>query len=104
MRFGRIIFALLTPLVSLPVLAGGTQGQLPAAPAADSLMNLLRSVVPLAASAAETGAHAQVRNPGIVPATLAPYFVANFAATWSPATAATLRLLSRQQNRILLRC
>jgi hypothetical protein len=105
MRLGRIILALLTPLVSLPALANGsTRDQLPPAPAADSLLNLLRSVVPLAVSGAETGAHAQVRNPGIAPPAFVPFIVANFAVTWSPATEATLRLLTRQHHRAQLRC
>jgi len=105
MRLGRIIIALLTPLVGWPALAaGGTHGQLPAAPAADSLLKLLQSVAPPAVSTAETGAHVQVRNPGLASSTFAPYIVANFAATWSTATEATLLLLTRQQLRVQLRC
>src|ERR1035437_3512153 len=105
MRFGRIIFALLTPLVSLPALAAGcTRDQLPPAQAADSLLNLLRCVVPMAASAAETSAHAQVRHPGIAPPPFAPFTVVKLPATWSPATDATLRFLTRQHHRAQLRC
>ena len=105
MRLGRIIFALLTPLVSLPALANGsTRDQLPPAPAADSLLNLLRSVVPLAASSAETGIRAKVRRPGAAPPAFTPFTMASLAVTWSPATEATLRFLTRQHNRSLLRC
>jgi hypothetical protein len=105
MRLGRIILALLTPLVSLPALAsGGTRDQLPPAPAADSLLNFLRSVVPLAASAAETGIHAKVHRPGVAPPAFAPFIVANLVVTCSPATEAALRLLTRQHHRALLRC
>jgi hypothetical protein len=105
MRLGRIIVALLTPLVGWPALAAsGAHGQLPLAPAADSLLNLLRSAAPSAAVTAETGAHPQVRNPGLAPSAYVPYIVAHFVALWSPATEATLRLLTRQHNRAQLRC
>ena len=105
MRLGRIILALLTPLVGLPALAnGGTRDQLPPAPAADSLLNLLRSVVPLAASSAETGVHAKVYRPGIAPPAFAPFAMASLTVTSSPATEATLRLLTRKHRRAQLRC
>jgi uncharacterized protein (DUF58 family) len=105
MRLGRIILALLTPLVSLPALANGsTRDRLPPAPAADSLLNLLRSVVPLAASSAETGTHAKVHRPGVAPPAFAPFIMANLVVTCSPATEATLRLQARQHHRALLRC
>ena len=105
MRLGRIIVALLTPLVGWPALAAsGAHGQLPAAPAADSLLKLLQSVAPPAVSAAETGAHAQVNNPGLAPSTFVSYIEAHFVAIWSPATEAMLRLLTRQQLRAQLRC
>ena len=105
MRLGRIILALLTPLVSLPALVnGGTRAQLPPAPAADSLLNLLRSVVPVTASSAATGAHAKVHRPGIAPPAFAPFAMKSLVVTWSPATEATLRLLTRQHHRFLLRC
>ena len=105
MRLGRIILALLTPLVSLPALANGnTRHQLPPAPAADSLLNLLRSVVPLAASSAETDIRAKVHRPGAAPPVFAPFAPASLTVTWSPATEATLRLLIRQHHRSLLRC
>jgi hypothetical protein len=105
MRLGRIILALLTPLVSLPALAnGGTRDRLPPAPAADSLLNLLRSVVPLAASSAESGAHAKVHRPGVAPPAFAPFLMANLAVARSPVSEATLRFLTRQQHRFLLRC
>ena len=105
MRLGRIIIALLTPLVGWPALAaGGTHGQLPAAPPADSLLKLLQSVAPPAISTAETGTHAQARNPGLDPSTFVPHIAAYFVATWSPAAEATLRLLTRQQLRAQLRC
>jgi hypothetical protein len=105
MRLGRIIVALLTPLVGWPALAAsGTHGQLPAASAADSLLKLLQSVAPPAISTAEPGAGAQVSNPGLAPSTFAPYIVAHFVAAWSPAAEATLRLLTRQQLRAQLRC
>jgi hypothetical protein len=105
MRLGRIIVALLTPLVGWPALAaGGAHGQVPAAPAAGSLLKLLQSVAPPAISTVETGAHAQVRNPGLASSTFVPYSQAHFVAIWSPATEATLRLLTRQQLRAQLRC
>lgn len=105
MRLGRIIVALLTPLVGWPALAAaGAHGQVPAASAADSLLKLLQSVAPPAVSTAETSAHAQVRNPGLAPSTFVPFVVEHFVAVWSPATEATLGLLMRQQLRVQLRC
>jgi len=105
MRLGRIIVALLTPLVSLPALAAtnGTQGHIPTTPAADSLMNLLRCVVPMAASAAEAGTHREVRNPGLPAPSFARFIVADLVLTNS-ASEATLRLLTRQHHRAQLRC
>jgi hypothetical protein len=104
MRLGRIIIALLTPLVGWPALAAsGTHGQLPAMPAADSLLKLLQSVAPPAVSTVDAGARVQVRNPQFA-ATFVPCIVAHVAAIWSPATEATLRLLTRQQFHAQLRC
>ena len=105
MRLGRIIVALLTPLVGWPALAAsGTHGQLPATPAADSLLKLLQSVAPPAVSTADTSARAQASNPGFATAAFVPDIVAYFVAVWSPATEATLRLLTRQQFHAQLRC
>lgn len=105
MRLGRIIVALLTPLVGWPALAAsGTHGQLPAVPAADSLLKLLQSVAPPAVSTADTGAHAQVRNPGLAASAFVPFIEPHFVALWSSAAEATLRLRTRQQLRIQLRC
>jgi hypothetical protein len=105
MRLGRIIVALLTPLVGWPALASGaTHGQLPATPAADSLLKFLQSVAPPAVSTVDTSAHAQVSKPGFAASAFVPYIAAHFVAVWSPATEATLRLLERQQLRTQLRC
>ena len=105
MRIGRIILALLAPLVSLPALAhASTRDQLPPAPAADSLLDLLRSVVPLAASTAEAGIHAKVHRPGAAAPAFVPFPAASLAVAWSPATEATLRLLTLQHRRFQLRC
>jgi hypothetical protein len=105
MRLGRIIVALLTPLVGWPALAAsGTHGQLPAIPAADSLLKLLQSVAPPAVSTVDTGARAQVSNPGFATSVFFPSIVEHFVARRSPATEATLRLLTRQQFHAQLRC
>lgn len=105
MRVGRIILALLAPLVSLPAMAaGGSQDQLPPqaqTPAVDSLLRLLRSVVPVAITATDSEdqavAHAD-RAAWPVMAT------SQIPATASPAVEAALHLLLRQQHRSLLRC
>ena len=105
MRVGRIILALLAPLVSLPAMAaGGSQDQVqPQAqtPAVDSLLRLLRSVVPVAAAATDSEDHATVHADRAVWPVIADSLL---AATFSPATEANVRLLIRQQYRSLLRC
>ena len=104
MRLGRVLLALLAPLVSLPSLKTDLAAA-GAAASADSLKGLLRAVVPLASvSAAEShpavGSHA--------PRALSPVFefltVARCAAGSTPATDARLRLLARKRQRVLLRC
>ncbi len=103
MRVGRIILALLAPLVSLPALAGGSvQDSLPPqAPAMDSLLQLLRSVVPTVATVADSETHATAHaDRGVWPVVTG----LQVPAALSPVAQATLRLLSRQQHRSLLRC
>ena len=105
MRLGRIIVALLTPLVGWPALAASaTHGQLPATPAADSLLKFLQSVAPPTVSTVDTSAHAQVSKPGFAASPFVPYIAVHFVAIWSPATEASLRLLARRYNRAQLRC
>ena len=104
MRFGRIILAVLAPLVSLSALktdlavAGNTAS-------ADSLTSLLRAVAPMAAVySAETQHVARARTGQATSPVFGSFAETNFAAIWPPATAATLRLLTRQQLRAQLRC
>lgn len=103
MRVGRIILALLAPLVSLPALAESAQDQLPPqaqTPAVDSLLRLLRSVVPVVAAAADSENSTVHADRGVWPVitgSLVP-------ATLTPAAEAALRLRIRQQHRSLLRC
>ncbi len=84
--------------------AGGSQDQLqPQAqtPAVDSLLRLLRSVVPVAVAATDSEDHATVHADRAVWPVITGSQV---PATLSPVAEATLRLLIRQQHRSLLRC
>ena len=104
MRFGRIILAVLAPLVSLSALKTdlATAGS-PAS--ADSLSSLLRAVAPMAAVYAAETQHVARANTGQAASPVFGSFTeTDLAAIWSPATEATLRLLTRQQLRAQLRC
>jgi hypothetical protein len=105
MRFGRILLAVLAPLLSVSpgVKADATPEN--HALAVDSLLNLLRSVVPAAVSAqdaadsgAPQGSHAALSLFRQTAAWTTPVL------DWSPATRAALRLIPRLQQRTLLRC
>ena len=104
MRFGRIILAVLAPLVSLSALktdlaAAGSMAS------ADSLTSLLRAVAPMAAVyAAETQQVARAHTGQVASPVFGSFAELDLAAIWSPATEATLRLLTRQQLRPQLRC
>ncbi len=104
MRFGRIILAVLAPLVSLPALktdlaAAGNPA------AADSLAGLLRAVVPMAAvSAAGTQRAAGAHPPRVASPIVEFVAMARRAAELTPATEAALRLSLRRRQRALLRC
>lgn len=104
MRFGRIILAVLAPLVSLSALktdlttAANTSS-------ADSLTSLLRAVAPMAAVyAAETQQVARAHAGQMASPIFGSFAETDLAAISSPATEATLRLLTRQQLRAQLRC
>ena len=104
MRFGRIILAVLAPLVSLPALKTDL-GFAANAASADSFAGLLRSVAPMATVyATETQHVAGAHSAPVAPPVFARFVMPASPATWSPATAATLRLLTRRHNRLLLRC
>lgn len=104
MRFGRIILAVLAPLVSLSALktdlstAGSTAN-------ADSLTSLLRAVAPMAAVySTETQHVARAHTGQMASPVFGSFAETDLAAVQSPATEATLRLLTRQQLRVQLRC
>jgi len=105
MRLGRILLALLAPLVSFtPALRAdiATGGKLAAA---DSLAGLLRATVPISASLAiETGHVNSGHATGVSAASFTSYALIQAKATWSPAAEAALRLLTRQSHRAQLRC
>jgi hypothetical protein len=105
MRLGRIILALLAPLVSFTPALKADLGAAGKPAAADSLAGLLRASVPMAAAFAVETAHSTT---GPAPHAAAPGFTPCIAiqvnAVWSPAAEATLRLLERQQLRTQLRC
>jgi hypothetical protein len=105
MRLGRILLALLAPLVSFtPVLRAdiATPGK-PAA--ADSLASLLRASVPMvAAFAVETAHSPSGPAPHVAAPGFTPYIAIPAKAVWSPAAEAALRLIERQQLRTQLRC
>ena len=105
MRVGRILLALLAPLVSMPALAAASaqdalqpQAQ---TPAVDSLLQLLRSVVPAVAAATEADDQAPIQA---VHAEWPVSSLSEIRLPFSPAHQATLRFLLRQQQRPLLRC
>jgi len=104
MRFGRIILAILAPLVSLSALktdlaAAGNTAR------ADSLTSLLRAAAPMAAVYSAENQHVARSHTG---QGASPVFrsaaAINPAAIWLPATEAALRLLTRQRNHVQLRC
>jgi hypothetical protein len=109
MRFGRILLALIAPLVSLPALASeGAHDRLQKSPAhplaVDSLLNLLRSVVPSVAPASESGSHRTAPPPHAAGPASRPFLAPALAPQLSPAAEANLHLLERQHLRALLRC
>lgn len=112
MRLGRIILAVLAPLFSvsttlnaeLPLSADSfpVSGSL-----TSSLLDLLRAVHPMMAAASSLEEREATQAAHHVPAPLgspAHAAIVNIASPWSPATAAALHLLTRQQQRPLLRC
>ena len=104
MRFGRIILAVLAPLVSLSALKTDLASAGNSA-SADSLTSLLRAVAPMAAVyASETQQVARAHTGQVASSVFGSFVESDLAATWSPATEATLRLLTRQQLRVQLRC
>jgi hypothetical protein len=103
-RLGRIILALLAPLVSFTPALNADPSSTGNLATADSLANLLRASVPMTAFAVETGHLNQGPAPHVVLAGFTPHVVIQAAAVWSPATEASLRLLARRYNRAQLRC
>jgi hypothetical protein len=106
MRLGRILLALLAPLVSFTPALRADLGAAGKPAAADSLASLLRASVPMAAAFAVETTHS---TSGPAPHVAAPGFTPHIAiqaktVMWSPAAEATLRLLERQQLRTQLRC
>jgi len=105
MRLGRILLALLAPLVSLtPALrADLAASDIPAPP--KSLAGLLRAAVPTSAALAVEAGHSNASYaPPVSSAGFWSAILAQIKATRSPAAEATIRLLTRQHNRALLRC
>jgi hypothetical protein len=105
MRLGRILLALLAPLVSFTPALKADLGAAGKPAAADSLASLLRASVPLAAAFAVETAHSTSVPAGHLAAPgFTPYIAFQAKSVWSPAAEATLRLLERQQLRTQLRC
>lgn len=106
MRLGRLLLALLAPLVSFTPALRADLAATGTPAAADSLASLLRASVPLTSALAVETAHSSSASlPHIAVAGLAPFFVLEAqAALCSPAEEAHLRLLSRRYNRSQLRC
>ena len=106
MRLGRILLALLAPLVSFTPALRADLAATENPAAADSLAGLLRASVPSTAAFAVETAHSSsaTLSHNAVPG-FAPYVVIEAkAAIWSPAEEANLRLLTRRYNRAQLRC
>ena len=105
MRLGRIILALLAPLVSFTPALRADLAAAGNPAAADSLAGLLRASAPLAtAFAVETGHLNQGPVLHDAAASFTPHVVIQATTVWSPATEASLRLLARRYNRAQLRC
>ena len=105
MRLGRIILALLAPLVSFTPALKADLGAAGKPAAADSLAGLLRASVPMSAAfAVETAHSTSCPAPHVAAPGFAPYIAIQAKAVSSPAAEAALRLLERQQLRTLLRC
>ena len=104
MRIGRIILAVLAPLVSLSALktdlaAAGNPAS------ADSLTGLLRAAAPMAAVYSAETQHVASTHTGQDASPVFGWLAhKDLTAVWSPAVEATLRLLTRQQLRAPLRC
>lgn len=105
MRLGRILLALLAPLVSFTPALKADLAATNKPAASDSLASLLRAAVPMATVlAAETGDPSSSHAPRVFAPGLALHTLIEESAIWSPATEATLRLLTRQHLRAQLRC
>ena len=105
MRLGRIILALLAPLVSFTPALKADLAATGNPAAADSLAGLLRASVPMtAAFAIETGYSTSGPAPHAAVSSFTPHVVIQAKAVWSPATEASLRLLARSYYRVQLRC
>lgn len=104
MRFGRILLAVLAPLLSVSpaVKADVTPGS--HAPAVDSLLNLLRSVAPTTFTAAESGSHRAAHVPCVGGPASRAFLELTLAPRLSPAAEANLHRVERQHLRLLLRC
>jgi hypothetical protein len=104
-RLGRIILALLAPLVSFTPALKADLAATGNPAAADSLAGLLRASVPTAtAFAVETGHAISGTARHDATSSFSPHIVIQAQAVWSPATEASLRLLARRYNRAQLRC
>jgi len=104
-RLGRIILALLAPLVSFTPAVKADLAATGNPAAADSLAGLLRAAVPMASAfATETGHSISGPAPHYAASSFTPHVVIQLKAAWSPATEASLRLLARRYHRAQLRC
>jgi len=104
-RLGRIILALLAPLVSFTPALKADLAATGNPAAADSLAGLLRAAVPMAAAfAVETGHSISSSASHDAVANFTPHVVIQLKSAWSPATEASLRLLARRYHRAQLRC
>lgn len=105
MRLGRILLALLAPLVSYSPALNADLAASDKPAAADSLTGLLRAAVPMATVlVVETGHSDSGHGHRVFTAGFAPHIVLPPGAVLSPAAEAAVRLLTRQQLRVQLRC
>ncbi len=104
MRFGRILLAVLAPLLSVsPALKADVVPE-SHAPAVDSLLSLLRLVVPAAVETADHVSRTSASVPYALGPSSRPFLHPILEAKPSPAAEANLHLLERQHFRLLLRC
>jgi hypothetical protein len=104
MRFGRILLAVLAPLLSVSPAVKADVKPENHAPAVDSLLNLMRSAAPAVIAASESGNRHTAQLPYIPGPASRPFLKPSLTPPPFPAAEANLHRIDRQHLRFLLRC